>query len=405
MEDDGTNKGFGFANFPDPEHAAKAVEKFNNMETDGQTMYVTRAMKKAEREKFLKEKWEKAKAERQKKFAGVNLYVKYLDDSIDDERLKQEFSKFGNITSAKVMRDANNRSRGFGFVCFEKSEQSTIAMAEMNNKIVAGKPLYVALAQRKDVRRATLEKERGLGGGRGGERRDPKNPGGPAGRGPGGPGGRGRGMGRQMKNPMGYGPQNFNPMYGGRGFNPQQMAMYGPGRQAPMQQGWNPNMRQPMMPGGFRAPMPPYNSMMGMPRTAPAPKDFGANQANRGAARPAGGAPARQAPPAAAPVPVPAQRGPAAPAGSRDTSVPLTSEMLAQANPSQQKQMIGERIFPKIQHREPKLAGKITGMLLEMDNMELLHLLENEDALMLKINEALAVLNSHSNDGAEAAAE
>ena len=129
------------------------------METDGQTMYVTRAMKKAEREKFLKEKWEKAKAERQKKFAGVNLYVKYLDDSIDDERLKQEFSKFGNITSAKVMRDANNRSRGFGFVCFEKSEQSTIAMAEMNNKIVAGKPLYVALAQRKDVRRATLEKE------------------------------------------------------------------------------------------------------------------------------------------------------------------------------------------------------------------------------------------------------
>ena len=72
-----------------------------------------------------------------------------------------------------------------------------------------------------------------------------------------------------MKNPMGYGPQNFNPMYGGHGFNPQQMAMYGPGRQAPMQQGWNPNMRQPMMPGGFRAPMPPYNSMMGMPRTAP----------------------------------------------------------------------------------------------------------------------------------------
>merc|ERR1712117_443651 len=291
MEDDGTNKGFGFANFPDPEHAAKAVEKFNNMDIDGSTMYVTRAMKKAEREKHLKEKYERIKAERQKQFAGVNLYVKFLDDSIDDERLKAEFAKFGEITSAKVMRDANGRSRGFGFVCFEKSEQSTIAMAEMNNKIVAGKPLYVALAQRKEVRRATLEKERGMGG-RGGER-DPKNPGGPAGRGPGGPGGRGRGMGRQMKNPMGYGPQNFNPMYGGRGFNPQQMAMYGPGRQAPMQQGWNPNMRQPMMPGGFRAPMPPYNSMMGMPRTAPAPsqKDFGANQPNRGA-RPAGGAPA-----------------------------------------------------------------------------------------------------------------
>jgi len=407
MEEDGTNKGFGFANFPDPEHAAKAVEKFNNLEVDETTMFVTRAMKKSEREKFLKEKWEKAKTERQKKFAGVNLYVKYLDDSIDDERLKQEFVKFGAITSAKVMRDANNRSRGFGFVCFEKSEQSTIAMAEMNNKIVAGKPLYVALAQRKDVRRATLEKERGLGGGRGGDRRDPKNPsgGGPAGRGhgPGGPGrGRGGMGGRQAmgKNPMGYGPQNFNPMYGGRGFNPQaQMAMYGPGRAPMQQQGWNPSMRQPMMPGGFRPQMPPYNNMMGMPQPR---ADFGANRPAGGAARPTG-PPARQAP-AAVPAPAPAR--PAPPAGSRDTSVPLTSEMLAQANPSQQKQMIGERIFPKIQHREPKLAGKITGMLLEMDNMELLHLLEDEQALMLKINEALAVLNSHSNDaGTEAAAE
>merc|ERR1719192_1904093 len=361
-------------------------------------------MKKAEREKFLKEKWEKAKSERQQKFAGVNLYVKYLDDTIDDERLKQEFSKFGAITSAKVMRDANNRSRGFGFVCFEKSEQSTIAMAEMNNKIVAGKLLYVALAQRKDVRRATLEKERGLGGGRGGDRRDPTKPGGPAGRGPGGPGGRGRGMGRQMKNPMGYGPQNFNPMgYGGRGFNPQQMAMYGPGRQAPMQQNWNPSMRQPMMPGGFARTAMPYNNMMGMPQ--PRAKNYANRQAT--GARPPAGGPARQAPPAAS-APAPARQG--APAGThqppkRDTSIPLTSDMLAQANPSQQKQMIGERIFPKIQHREPKLAGKITGMLLEMDNMELLHLLEDEQALMLKINEALAVLNSHSNDVQEAAAE
>jgi polyadenylate-binding protein len=404
MGDDGTNKGFGFANYPEAENAAAAVEKYNNLEIDGTTLYVTRAMKKAEREKFLKEKWEKAKTERQKKFAGVNLYVKYLDDSIDDEGLKTEFSKFGNITSAKVMRDANGRSRGFGFVCFEKSEQSTIAMAEMNNKIVAGKPLYVALAQRKEVRRATLEKEqqqkRGLG--RGGERRDPKNPGGPAGRGPGGPGGRGRGMGRQMKNPMGYGPQNFNPMYGGRGFNPQQMAMYGPGRQAPMQQNWNPSMRQPMMPGGFARTAMPYNNMMGMPQ--PRAENYANRQAT--GARPPAGGPARQAPPAAS-APAPARQG--APAGGhqpkRDTSIPLTSDMLAQANPSQQKQMIGERIFPKIQHREPKLAGKITGMLLEMDNMELLHLLENEEALMLKINEALAVLNSHSNDVTEAAAE
>jgi len=394
-DDEGKGKGFAFCNFPDPEHAAAAVEFFNNKEVEpGYTLYVTRAMKKTEREKFLKEKWERVKSERQKKFAGVNLYVKYLDDTIDDERLKQEFAKFGTITSAKVMRDQNGRSRGFGFVCFETQEQSTVAMAEMNSKIVEGKPLYVALAQRKDVRRATLEKE-------GYERRG-KNPGGP-GRGPGGPGGRGRGMRPQMKPNMYGGPQV---MYG-RGFNPQQMAMYGgPSGRPPMQGGgWNPQMpRTPMMPGGFRqAPM--YNPLgQMMPPQQGGRPDFNAGPNGgpaRGGPQQRGGPPAPRQPPANANAP----GRPARTAGS-DHTQPLTSDMLSQANPSQQKQMIGERIFPKIQHREPKLAGKITGMLLEMDNMELLHLLEDETALMSKINEALVVLNSHASDvGQEAAAE
>jgi len=387
-DDEGNGKGFAFCNFPDPEHAAAAVEFFNNKEVEpGYTLYVTRAMKKQEREKFLKEKWERVKSERQKKFAGVNLYVKYLDDTIDDERLQAEFSKFGTITSAKVMRDQNGRSRGFGFVCFETQEQSTVAMAEMNSKIVEGKPLYVALAQRKDVRRATLEKE-------GYERRG-KNPGGP-GRGPGGPGGRGRGMPRQMKPNMGYGPQNFSGMYG-RGFNPQQMAMYGGNpRPGPMQGGgWNPQMpRTPMMPGGFRqAPM--YNPIgQMMPPQQGGRPDFNAGPNGGPAQRPParGGPSARPQQPPNANAPRPSRTA------GNDHTQPLTSDMLSQANPSQQKQMIGERIFPKIQHREPKLAGKITGMLLEMDNMELLHLLEDETALMSKINEALVVLNSHAGD-------
>merc|ERR1711962_781797 len=50
---------------------------------------------------------------------------------------------------------------------------------------------------------------------------------------------------------------------------------------------------------------------------------------------------------------------------------PLTATMLAAAPPQEQKQMLGERLFPLIQRMFPDLAGKITGMLLEIDNAEL----------------------------------
>jgi polyadenylate-binding protein len=67
-----------------------------------QPLYVGRAQKKAERQQELKRKFEQLKIERLNRYQGVNLYVKNLDDTIDDERLRKEFTPFGTITSAKV---------------------------------------------------------------------------------------------------------------------------------------------------------------------------------------------------------------------------------------------------------------------------------------------------------------
>lgn len=45
----------------------------------------------------------------------------------------------------------------------------------------------------------------------------------------------------------------------------------------------------------------------------------------------------------------------------------------------------GERLFPLIQSMHANLAGKITGMLLEIDNSELLHMLESHESLRSKV--------------------
>jgi polyadenylate-binding protein len=158
--------GFGFVNFTTHEAALAAVNEMNDKEytvveddeTITKAIFVGRAQKKAERERELRAKYESEKIDRIAKFQGVNLYVKNLDDSVTDDTLRDEFSSMGTITSARVMRDLKTGiSRGFGFVCYSTPEDATRAVNEMNGKILCGKPIFVALAQRRDVRRAQLE--------------------------------------------------------------------------------------------------------------------------------------------------------------------------------------------------------------------------------------------------------
>jgi polyadenylate-binding protein len=59
-----------------------------------------------------------------------------------------------------------------------------------------------------------------------------------------------------------------------------------------------------------------------------------------------------------------------------------------------QKQMLGEKIFASISRIHPEMADKITGMMLEMDNSELLMLLDSPDQLKGKVDEAMRVLSS-----------
>jgi hypothetical protein len=71
-----------------------------------------------------------------------------------------------------------------------------------------------------------------------------------------------------------------------------------------------------------------------------------------------------------------------------------TLAALASASPEDQKQMLGEQLYPLVgQLVDQQLAGKVTGMLLEMDTTEVLNLIESpETELRAKVSEAVTVL-------------
>jgi polyadenylate-binding protein len=59
----------------------------------------------------------------------TNLYVKSFPRAdFEEEDLKEIFSKYGDISSAVIMRDENQKSKGFGFVCFKNSADAKRAL-------------------------------------------------------------------------------------------------------------------------------------------------------------------------------------------------------------------------------------------------------------------------------------
>ncbi|KAF5808984.1 hypothetical protein HanRHA438_Chr04g0161741 [Helianthus annuus] len=378
---DGKSKGFGFVNFESADDAAVAVEALNGKKIDEKEWYVGKAQKKSERELELKSRFEQTAKEAVDKFQGVNLYVKNLDDTIDDDKLKELFSEYGTITSCKVMRDPSGISRGSGFVAFSSSEEASRALSEMNGKMIVSKPLYVALAQRKEERRARLQAQFS-------QMRPvamtpsmmaPRMPMYP----PGAPG-----MGQQLF--YGQAPPAIIPPQAGFGYQQQLVPGMRPGG-GPMPNFFVPVVQQGQQDqrlGGRRGTGPVQQNQQPVPmmQHQMVPRGrmyrYPSRDANTAAASVGGGM-----------LPVPYDMGSMLP---REQPMPITAlaSALANASPEQQRTMLGENLYPLVDQVEHEHAAKVTGMLLEMDQTEVLHLLESPEALKAKVAEAMEVLRN-----------
>ncbi|XP_057438216.1 polyadenylate-binding protein 7 [Lotus japonicus] len=392
-DENGMSKGFGFVNYENPDDAKRALEAMNGSQLGSKILYVARAQKKAERERILNHQFEEKRKEQILKYKGSNIYVKNIDDNVSDEELRDHFSACGSITSAKVMKDEKGISKGFGFVCFSTPEEANKAVNTFHGFMFHGKPLYVALAQRKEDRQAQLQlqyaqKIAGLAG--------PSTaiiPGGyppfyyTA-----------TGVVPHVPHRAGlmYQPLAVRPGWRANGFAPPSRSF----QQSPIpasqvannnrqhrqnrgrtngHAGSQGNTHSVNMPQAQQASQPVVSSRESSTQQRTGQAKYKASgrqhEMEKGSEFSSSGS---------------------NPIGGSQGSEVLHS-MLAAATPEQQKEILGEHLYMLVQKLKPSQAAKITGMLLEMDNAELLLLLESPESLSAKVEEAVQVLKNSKN--------
>ncbi|KAI4364233.1 hypothetical protein MLD38_020355 [Melastoma candidum] len=372
--DDGTSRGFGFVNFDNPENAKQAAEMMNGYQLGSKALYVGRAQKRSERNELLRRQFEEKRKERMIKYKDSNVYIKNIDDDVTDEELREHFSQCGTIISAKVMRDNKGISRGFGFVCFSSPEEASKAVSSFSGYMFPRKPLYLAIAQRKEDRQVQLhlhyaQQMAGLAGA------------------------------SPAVIPSGYPPF----YYSTPGLIPQTPSrprlMYPP---VGLRSGWGTNglapsttpsfqpSSLPVIPNtsrenrhsrgrlnGIGPPPPFYMSQLRQLNQTGSSRDGNNHQRGRTSRYVPNGR-VRESHNGTGGI------SPVSDPSAATQGMEMLSSMLAAASPEQQKQILGERLYPLVQKQKPDLVAKITGMLLEMDNSELLLLLESPDSLASK---------------------
>lgn len=398
-DDKNKSRGYGYVHFAKDEDAANAIAKLNGAEVEGSIIKV---------ESFS------PKSQRPTPDVWTNLYVKQFPLSYKKEDLEKLFSTYGPVQSVYIETDENGVSKGHGYVNFENNEDAKKAQAALHEYTIPGedKKLYVDRHQKKDERKRMLKAKNEAD-------KNELNK-------------KYQNMNLYVKNiAESVTDEEFNATFSVFGQitssrimreSDQQKTSKGFGfvcytnvedatkaiqemngkhyhgkllvvtlyqrkevraynmaaKNAPYKGFAGMQMNQfPGMPYAYRPNLVPnkapymYNKMKGNP-AYPVPMAARMYPANMAI-------PANMAQQKLPPNPVPIV--------PQDLSANLLN-----LSPEEQKKTLGNRLYPLIHAQAPQFAPKVTGMLLEMDNIEILNLIESPPALTAKIQEALTVL-------------
>jgi polyadenylate-binding protein len=143
------SKGYAYVQYENEENAQKAISSAHHTQIKGKQIQVTLFVKKSLRYEDRGPLYN-------------NIYVKFIPRYYDNAMLEQLFENAGEITSAVVIyeKEEKKENKGFGFVCFKNAEDAKQAETDYNGKEVEGQKLFVCKSLSKEERKSQLKEER-----------------------------------------------------------------------------------------------------------------------------------------------------------------------------------------------------------------------------------------------------
>lgn len=89
---------------------------------------------------------EQPQKEAEEKAQGATIHIGNLKWEVDEDGLREAFSKFGEITNVSIPKNNRDQSRGFGFVTYATQEAADAAIKEMDNADLQGREIKVSIS-------------------------------------------------------------------------------------------------------------------------------------------------------------------------------------------------------------------------------------------------------------------
>ncbi|CCH46282.1 Spliceosome-associated protein 49 [Wickerhamomyces ciferrii] len=131
-----THQGYGFVEFKNVKDTEYAEKIMNGIKLYGKNLRVNRASNNASNNDKLD--------------TGATLFIKNLDDLVDENLLQTIFKQFGVFFKPPVIsRDEQGNSKHHGFIYYKTFKDSDNAIAKMNNQMILNKKVQIDYALKK----------------------------------------------------------------------------------------------------------------------------------------------------------------------------------------------------------------------------------------------------------------